>query len=62
MEEYQIDSSFNMLMISNTMYQLAVFILLWITFRRVRAIYAGGADLLQKSFVPHLVLGLFSMD
>ena len=62
MDEYQIVNSFNMFMISNAMYQLGVFILLWITFRWVRTIYSNGAELIEKFFAPYLVSGLFLMD
>ena len=48
MDEYQIINGFNMFMISNAMYQLGVFILLWIAFRWVRAIYTNGAELIEK--------------
>ena len=57
MEQYQIVNSFNMFMISNAMYQLGVFILLWITFRWVRTIYAGGAELIEKILCTVFGLG-----
>jgi len=57
MDEYQIINSFNMFMISNAMYQLGVFILLWITFRWVRAIYSNGAELIEKILCSIFGLG-----
>ena len=57
MDEYQIVNSFNMFMISNAMYQLGVFILLWITFRWVRTIYSNGAELIEKILCTIFGLG-----
>ena len=57
MDEYQIINSFNMFMISNAMYQLGVFILLWVTFRWVRAIYTNGAELIEKILCSIFGLG-----
>ncbi len=57
MDEYQIINSFNMFMISNAMYQLGVFILLWITLRWVRAIYSNGAELIEKILCSIFGLG-----
>ena len=57
MTEYQIMNSFNMFMISNAMFQLGVFILLWITLRWVRAIYTNGAELIEKILCSVFGLG-----
>ena len=57
MDEYQIVNSFNMFMISNAMYQMGDFILLWITFRWVRTNYSNGAELIEKILCTIFGLG-----
>ena len=58
MTEYQIMNSFNMFMISNAMFQLGVFLLFWITFRWVRAIYTIVVELIEKILCSVFGLGV----
>ena len=48
MTEYQLISNFNLFLISNAMFQLGVFVLLWAALRGSLRIYDQGANIATK--------------
>ena len=58
MTEYQIISNFNLFLISNAMFQLGVFILLWAALRGSLRIYDQGANIATKIISSLFGLGI----
>ena len=58
MTEYQLVSNFNLFLISNAMFQLGVFILLWAALRGSLRIYDQGANIATKIISSLFGLGI----
>lgn len=58
MDEYQLVSNFNLFLISNAMFQLGVFVLLWAALRGSLRIYDQGANVFTKIISSLFGLGV----
>ena len=58
MTEYQLISNFNLFLISNAMFQLGVFVLLWAALRGSLRIYDQGANIATKIISSLFGLGI----
>ena len=58
MDEFQLLSIFNSFMISNALFTVGVFFLIWVTFRAGLRIYDNGGPLLNKILVSLFGLGV----
>ena len=58
MDEFQLWSTMNGGLMANAVYQAGVFFLLWVAFRAANQVRAEDADIISKSLVSLLSLGI----